>query len=239
MIQIRKSSDRGHAQHGWLDSYHTFSFGDYQDRDFMGFRDLRVINEDRVVPGEGFGRHGHKDMEIVSYVLSGALEHKDSLGTGSVLHYGDVQRMSAGTGVMHSEFNHSKSEGVHFLQIWILPEKKSIPASYEETSFTREQKLNKLCLIVSKEGEHNSLHINQNVRIYATILESNKTIQTPLDSKKFYWIQVATGSLEMNGSGKATQTLSAGDGAAVSGEDSMTFQSNSKDSCEFLWFELK
>ncbi|MGZ3687844.1 MAG: pirin family protein [Bdellovibrionota bacterium] len=231
MIKIRKSEDRGHAKHGWLDSHHTFSFSSYYDPNFTGFRDLLVINEDRVIPGEGFGKHGHKDMEIVSYVLEGALEHKDSLGTGSVLRPGDVQRMSAGKGVQHSEFNHSKQEPVHFLQIWITPEKAGTAPSYEEKRFSAEEKKNQLRLIVSPDGRAGSLHIQQNASIYASVLEAGKELELAIKSGRHAWVQVARGALELNG-----QTLSEGDGAAVSEERVLKIMG--KKTAEFLVFDL-
>ena len=231
MMQIRKSKDRGHAEHGWLDSHHTFSFAGYQDPRFNGFRDLLVINEDRVQPGQGFGKHGHKDMEIISYVLEGALEHSDSLGTGSVLKYGDVQRMSAGRGVKHSEFNHSKKEGVHFLQIWIEPKVKGISPSYEEKNFKPEEKKNRLRLIVSPDGAEGSLKIHQDALVYATILESGKEIRHELKSGRHAWLQVMKGALELNG-----EHLHAGDGAAISEEKSLHF--TGKKDAELLLFDL-
>jgi quercetin 2,3-dioxygenase len=170
MLQVRKSEERGNANHGWLHSKHTFSFGHYHDPKHTGFGPLLVINEDRVEPGQGFGTHGHRDMEIISYVLEGALEHKDSMGTGSVLHYGDVQRMSAGTGVRHSEFNGSTTEPVHFLQIWIQPDVTGIPPSYEEKHFTPESKQGRLRLIASKDGRDGSVLVHQDAAIYAGIL---------------------------------------------------------------------
>jgi quercetin 2,3-dioxygenase len=231
MIQIRKSNDRGHAQHGWLESFHTFSFAGYHDPRFNGFRDLLVINEDRVQPGEGFGKHGHKDMEIISYVVEGALEHKDSLGTGSVIRPGDVQRMSAGTGVQHSEFNHSKGQLVHFLQIWIIPERRGIQPTYEEKRFPIEEKKNRLRLIVTPDGEQGSLRINQNARVYATILDSGKEVSLELSAGRHGWIQMVRGSVEVNG-----QKLQAGDGAAISGESQLKMAA--RDESEFLFFDL-
>lgn len=199
MLQVRKSNTRGRAEHGWLSSRHTFSFAHYHDPRHMGFGPLRVINEDRVQPSEGFGTHGHRDMEIVSYVLSGALEHKDSMGTGSVLHYGDVQRMSAGTGVTHSEFNHSHAEPVHFLQIWLFPERGGIQPSYEEKNFTTESKRNRLRLIVSPDAADGSLLIHQDARIFASILDGEQTLEHPLDKGRGAYVQVARGSLSVNG----------------------------------------
>src|SRR5262249_24274760 len=171
MMEIRKGQDRGLADHGWLRSFHTFSFADYYDPAHMGFRDLRVINEDRVAPGKGFGTHGHRDMEIVSYVLEGELEHKDSMGTGSVIRPGEVQRMSAGTGVLHSEMNGSKTEGVHFLQIWIIPEKTGIKPGYEQKNFSDDEKRGRLRLVASPDGKDGSVTIHSNQRIYAGLFD--------------------------------------------------------------------
>lgn len=230
MITIRKSKERGHANHGWLDSHHTFSFASYYDPKHTGFRDLLVINEDRVAPGAGFGRHGHRDMEIVSYVLDGALEHKDSLGTGSVLRPGDVQRMSAGTGVLHSEFNGSDKEPVHFLQIWILPRKSGIQPSYEEKRFGAEAKSNCLKLIVSPDGRDGSLSINQDALVYASNLDEGKSLSVEL-TRGYGWIQIARGSIELEG-----KTLEAGDGASISQQKSLAI--NARAPAEFLVFDL-
>ena len=231
MIQIRKSKERGHANHGWLDSHHTFSFANYYDAKFMGFHDLLVINEDRVTPGAGFGTHGHQDMEIISYVLKGALEHKDSLGTGSVLKPGDVQRMSAGTGVRHSEFNHSKSEALHFLQIWISPEQKDIEPSYEEKHFTSDEKKNQLKLIVSPDGKNGSLRIHQDAQVFASVLEKGITLKHSLNKSRNGWVQVIRGTIRING-----QSLDEGDGAAITEEETLELRAM-KDS-EFLVFDL-
>jgi quercetin 2,3-dioxygenase len=231
MIQVRKSKERGHAKHGWLDSHHTFSFSDYYDPKFTGFRNLLVINEDRVNPGAGFGTHGHQDMEIISYVLEGELAHKDSLGTGSVLKYGDVQRMSAGTGVRHSEFNGSKEKLVHFLQIWITPKKEGLKPSYEEKKYSVEDKQNKLKLIVSPDGKDGSLQINQDASIYASILEEGKDVSLNLTNGRHSWVQVVRGSLELNGT-----VLSEGDGAAIS--DVQKLELKAKKPSEVLVFDL-
>jgi redox-sensitive bicupin YhaK (pirin superfamily) len=204
MIAIRHRNQRGHANHGWLDTYHTFSFDSYYDPRFMGFRSLRVINEDRVAPGRGFGTHPHRDMEIITYILEGALEHKDSMGTGSIIRPGEVQRMSAGTGVTHSEFNPSKAEPVHLLQIWILPDRKGIQPGYEQKEFSRDEMKGKL--------QRLDVTIHQDVRLFATFLE-NQTVQYDLAPGRHAWIQVARGSIRVNGS-----TLEAGDGAAISEE---------------------
>jgi hypothetical protein len=231
MITVRKSNERGHANHGWLDSHHTFSFANYYDPRYTGFRDLLVINEDRVNAGAGFGRHGHQDMEIISYVLDGQLEHKDSMGSGSVLKYGDVQRMSAGTGVLHSEFNHSKEKPVHFLQIWITPKADGLKPGYEEKNFSEADKKNKLRLIVSPEGQDGSLHINQDASIYASILDEGKSVELSLKSGRHGWVQVARGSVELNG-----VLLNPGDGAAISEESKIALRA--KQSSEFLVFDL-
>jgi redox-sensitive bicupin YhaK (pirin superfamily) len=213
MITLRPSRERGHAQHGWLDSYHTFSFADYYDPAHMGFRDLRVINEDRVQPGKGFATHAHTDMEIISYVLEGALEHKDSLGTGSVIRPGDVQRMTAGTGVRHSEYNQSKSDLVHFLQIWILPERTGLQPGYEQKHFPDAEKHNALRLIASRQGRDGSVTIHQDVDVYAAVLDSGASVTHRLQPQRHAWVQAARGSLTLN-----EQRLDAGDGAAVSAE---------------------
>jgi len=231
MIQIRKSEERGHAQHGWLDSYHSFSFASYYDPQFTGFHDLLVINEDRVNPGTGFGTHGHEDMEIVTYVLEGALEHKDSMGTGSILKPGDVQRMSAGTGVRHSEFNHSKQDPLHLLQIWITPMKEGISPSYEEKHFATEERKNQLRVVVSPEGTNGSIKIHQNASIYATLLDSGREVTHALKPGRHAWVQVAKGSLELNG-----KTLNAGDGAAIENEQELKLVA--KNPAEALVFDL-
>lgn len=230
MITIRKSSDRGGANHGWLDTKHTFSFSDYQDPQHMGFRSLRVINEDRIVPGAGFPKHSHRDMEIVSYVLQGALEHSDSMGTGSIIRPGDVQRMSAGTGVAHSEYNHSKTEGARFLQIWILPETKGSPPGYEQKSFANDRD-NKLRLVASRNGEDGSVTVAQNMRLWASVLQPNVQLTHEPGSYKFGWIQVANGSVDVNG-----QRLDQGDGAAISDESRLTIKALS--AAELLVFDL-
>src|SRR5262245_5659987 len=193
VITLRKSNNRGHANHGWLDSHHTFSFADYYDPRHMGFRALRVINEDRVAPGAGFPTHPHRDMEIISYVLEGGLEHKDSMGTGSVIRPGDVQRMSAGTGVTHSEYNASKSELVHFLQIWLLPEQRNIKPSYEQKTFSADDKRKKLRLVGSRDGRDGSVTIHQDVDLYATRLEAGEALRHDLKPGRHAWVHVARG----------------------------------------------
>ena len=231
MITRRLAQDRGHAQHGWLDSYHTFSFADYYDPRHLGFRTLRVINEDRVQPGKGFGTHSHRDMEILSYVLEGALEHKDSLGTGSVITVGDVQRMSAGTGVSHSEFNPSQVEPVHFLQIWILPERSGLPPSYEQRAFPADEKQGKLRLVASRDGREGSVTIYQAVDLYTSVLAPGEAVTHRLIPGRSAWIQVARGAITLNDT-----ALSAGDGAAVSEETLLTV--TAKDQAEVLLFDL-
>jgi len=231
MIRVRRSEDRGHAQHGWLDSHHTFSFADYYDPAQMGFRALRVINEDRVAPGEGFPTHSHRDMEILSYVLEGGLEHKDSLGTGSVIRPGDVQRMSAGTGVAHSEFNASQQEPVHFLQIWILPERRGLTPGYEQKHFPEESRKGQLRLIASPDGEEGSVSIRQDVRLYSALLAPGQTVRHALAPGRHAWVQVARGAVRLDG-----QTLHAGDGAAISEEQAITLTADAPS--EILLFDL-
>lgn len=211
MIAIRRAQERGHADHGWLDTRHTFSFGDYHDPRFVGFRALRVINEDRVQPGRGFPTHGHRDMEIISYVLEGALEHRDSLGTGSVIRPGDVQRMTAGTGVRHSEFNPSHTEPVHFLQIWIEPSARALAPGYEQRIFTDAEKRGRLRVIASPDGREASVSIHQDASVYAALLGPGEKVSHTPEAGRHAWIQVVRGSVDLDG-----QALSAGDGAAVS-----------------------
>lgn len=217
MITLRKSEDRGHANHGWLDSYHTFSFADYYDPEHMGFGVLRVINEDRVQAGKGFGAHGHRDMEIISYVLEGALEHQDSMGTGSVIRPGDVQRMSAGKGVLHSEFNASDSELVHFLQIWIVPKFTGIRPSYEQKHFEEADKRGRLRLIASPDGAEGSVTIHQDARVYATLLADGEAVTQRLAPDRKAYLHVVRGSVAVHGN-----TLVAGDGAGITGEAAIT-----------------
>ncbi len=231
MIEIRKAQDRGHARHGWLESYHTFSFGDYRDPKHMGFRGLRVINEDRVQPRRGFATHSHRDMEIVSYVLSGALEHKDSLGTGSVIRPGDVQRMSAGTGVTHSEYNHSPSELVHFLQIWLLPEREGLPPSYEQKHFPASERTGALRLVAARDGREGSVAVHQDVSLYAALLGESDAVMHTLAPGRHAWVQVARGRCELNG-----HALEAGDGAALSDERELRI--GSPRGAEVLVFDL-
>ena len=230
MISIRRASDRGHFDHGWLNTYHTFSFADYHDPRFMGFRALRVINDDRVAPGLGFGEHRHRDMEIVSYVLDGALAHRDSMGNSGVIRPADVQRMSAGTGVQHSEFNGSQTDPVHFLQIWILPETPGSPPGYEQKTFPRQTRRGKLRLVGSPDGREGSLTVGQDVAIYASVLEPGEEVQHRLAPGRHAWLQVAEGSLDLNG-----HLLGEGDGAAVTDEDELDIAGKGS---EFLLFDL-
>jgi quercetin 2,3-dioxygenase len=231
MIQVRKALARGHARHGWLESYHTFSFAGYYDPQHMGFGDLRVINEDRVQPRRGFDAHSHRDMEIVSYVLSGALEHRDSLGNGSVIRPGDVQRMSAGTGVTHSEFNPSEAELVHFLQIWLLPERDGIEPSWEQKHFAAEERRGKLRLVASRDGRDGSLRVHQDVDLYASLLEAGDRVEHALAPGRSAWLQLARGRCALNGT-----ALEAGDGAAVSGETKLVIDKAA--GAELLLFDL-
>ena len=231
MIQIRKSATRGKADHGWLNSMHTFSFANYHDPRYTQFGPLRVINEDKVIGGQGFGTHSHSNMEIVSYVLGGALEHKDSMGTGSVLRYGDVQRMSAGSGVSHSEFNHSADEPVHFLQIWLFPDQENIEPSYQETHFTPDDKRGQLRLIASPDGADGSLLIHQEARIFASILDGAQRLQHTLAPGRGAYVQVARGQLQVNGI-----TLEAGDALQMRDEVQVTLE-NGNDA-EVLVFDV-
>jgi quercetin 2,3-dioxygenase len=213
MISIRRASDRGRTQLDWLDSRHTFSFGEYHDPAHMGFRVLRVINDDRITPGSGFGTHGHRDMEIVSYVLDGALEHKDNMGNGSIIRPGDLQRMSAGTGVLHSEFNPSPVEEGRFLQIWILPEKLGIKPGYEQRAFPESDRRGRLRLAASRDGREGSVTIHQDAAIWLALLSSGDEVTHELAPGRHGWVQVASGSVALD-----QHTLSEGDGAAISGE---------------------
>jgi redox-sensitive bicupin YhaK (pirin superfamily) len=230
-IEMRRASDRGHADHGWLDTWHTFSFSDYYDPRFMGFRALRVINEDVVAAGRGFPTHAHRDMEIITYVLQGALQHRDSLGTGSVIRPGDVQRMSAGTGVRHSEANPSAEEPVHLLQIWIEPASPGIAPGYEQKAFADEDKRGRLRLVASPDGAEGSVTIHQDARVFATLLAPGQTVFHPLAPGRHAWVHVARGSLTLNG-----QHLGPGDGAAASHETALTLVGD-KDA-EALVFDL-
>ena len=216
MIVVRDRGRRGHTQLGWLDSWHTFSFGDFRDPNHMGFRSIRVINDDRVNPGAGFGTHGHSDMEIISYVLEGELSHEDSTGTGSVIRPGDVQRMTAGSGIRHAEFNHSKSAAVHFLQIWILPDTAGLAPSYEQKVIPREQRRNALRLIADRDGTNGAIRVHQDVKLYAADLEPGAIVRQSFAPGRFGWLQVARGVVSLEG-----DELREGDGAAISAEPSI------------------
>ncbi len=231
MITVRKGGERGRTKLDWLDSRHTFSFGDYHDPAHTGFRTLRVINDDRVRPAAGFGTHAHRDMEILSFVLDGALEHKDSTGTGSVIRTGDVQRMSAGTGIMHSEFNPSRSEPVHFLQVWILPERAGIEPGYEQRSFPPEEKRGRWRLVASRDGRDGSLTIHQDAEVYATLLDKHATLAHPLRPGRHAWIHVARGAVSV-----AEHGLREGDGAAIS--DEARVEVRASEPAELLLFDL-
>lgn len=231
MFTIRKSQDRGYADHGWLKSYHTFSFADYYDEKHMNFRHLRVINEDWVEPANGFGTHPHSNMEIITYVVEGALEHKDSMGTGSVIRPGDVQMMSAGTGVTHSEFNHSKKDVVHLLQIWIIPNRKGIKPDYRQKTFSAKEKTNQLCLVGSPDKKDGSLIINQDVNLYACLLDKDQRVSFSSTDKRYVWIQLIKGNLKVN-----KVSLAAGDGLAVENETQLEIKADH--AAEFLLFDL-
>lgn len=214
MLTVRRASERGPSNLGWLQSQHTFSFGHYHDPRHMGFRDLRVINEDKVKPGMGFGTHGHADMEIVSYVIDGALAHKDSIGTGSIIRPGEIQRMSAGRGISHSEFNASQQDPVHFLQIWILPDRHGIEPSYEQKTLPERTGQPQLDLIASPDGGEHAVTLHQDVRIHRALLDEGQSVEVPLRPDRHAWVQVVNGALEVNGT-----RLEAGDGAAISREE--------------------
>ncbi|MEA5513172.1 pirin family protein [Nodularia sp. UHCC 0506] len=228
---IHDRNTRGHAQFGWLDSHHTFSFGNFYDRDRMGFRTLRVINDDRIAPGAGFPTHSHRDMEILTYVLSGAVEHKDSLGTGSIIRPGDAQIMSAGTGIAHSEFNPSQTEPLHLLQIWILPDKQGLTPRYEQKSFPLAEKRGQLRLIAAKDGRNGAVTIHQDVDLYASILEAGDVVNYHVKPHRYAWLQIAQGVANLNG-----EELRAGDGVQISGEEKL--QISTDINTEFLLFDL-
>jgi len=233
MITIRPSDQRGHANHGWLDTHYTFSFSGYYDPRHMGFRDLRVINEDRVSAGRGFGMHPHRDMEILTYIVEGELSHRDSMGRGATIKRNDVQRMSAGTGIMHSEVNQSQKP-VHLLQIWILPEAEGLKPSYEDRTFSPEEKHNRLRLIASHDGRDDSASIHQDASVYASLLDSAKSLELDLKPGRHAWVQLISGRLEVNGT-----KLDQGDGAAISGETALRIASTSGNgAAEFLLFDL-
>jgi redox-sensitive bicupin YhaK (pirin superfamily) len=231
MITIRRSNERGHFDHGWLNTYHTFSFDQYYDPRYMGFRNLRVINEDFVAAGRGFPQHGHRDMEIITYILEGALKHEDSMGNGSVIRPGDVQRMTAGTGVRHSEQNASASESVHLLQIWILPHTVGLEPGYEQKAFSEDERRDRLRLIASEDGREGSVEVHQDVTLYASILGAGNEIDVKMDERRYAWIQVARGAINVNGE-KADQ----GDGVVAVGESSLKI--HARESAELLLFDL-
>jgi redox-sensitive bicupin YhaK (pirin superfamily) len=231
MIAVRQAAARGHANHGWLDTYHTFSFAGYRDRAHMGFRALRVMNEDTVQPGQGFGEHPHNDMEIVTYVLEGALVHQDSMGNGEVLRAGEFQRMSAGTGITHSEFNPSRDVPVHLYQIWLFPNRMGIEPSYDQKRFAEEERRNRLRLVASHDGAEGSLLIHQDAQIYLSSLDDRQQVTHSLGDGRHAWLQVLRGAVSLNG-----QDLKAGDGAAVSDERFVVLQANGK--AEVMLFDL-
>jgi len=231
MLDIIRSDDRGSADHGWLQARHTFSFAEYRNPERMHFGKVRVINEDRIAPGQGFATHPHNDMEIVTYIISGAIEHKDSMGNGTVISAGEVQRMTAGTGVLHSEFNHSKEEELHLLQIWIFPEEKNLTPGYEQTLFSREEKLNRLRLVGSRDGREGSVTIHQDVDLYATIVEKGKNVMLDDVADRRVLVQIVSGSVNVNG-----ETLLAGDGVQI--RDVATIDITANDDAELLLFSM-
>jgi redox-sensitive bicupin YhaK (pirin superfamily) len=231
MIRIRKAAERGHFDHGWLDTYHTFSFGDYFDPEYMTFRSLRVINDDRVAPGQGFGMHGHRDMEIVTYVLEGTLEHRDSMSNGSLIRAGQLQRMTAGTGVRHSEFNPSATDEVHLYQIWLLPRQKGLEPSYQELAPSEQEKQGRFRLVASPDGAAGSLTIHQDARLYLAALLPGESVTHPIERGRAAWLQVLRGSVNVLGN-----DLSAGDGVAVTDESALSVQASV--GSEVLLFDL-
>jgi len=231
MLDIIQSESRGSADHGWLRAKHTFSFAEYYDPQRVEFGTLRVINEDRIAPGKGFGTHPHRDMEIVTYVIDGAIEHKDSMGNGTIITPGEVQRMTAGTGVLHSEFNHSRDKELHLLQIWIYPEKNGLEPGYEQTRFTRDENLNCLRLVGSRDGREGSVTIHQDVDLYASVLEPGNELALELRNDRKVFIQVIHGDITVN-----SRALSAGDGAAMEGEQALRI--NASNEAEFLVFDM-
>jgi redox-sensitive bicupin YhaK (pirin superfamily) len=231
MLRLRNANDRGHFDHGWLNTYHTFSFGEYQDPRSMGFRSLRVMNEDRVSPGQGFGTHPHRDMEIVSYVLEGALEHRDSMGNGEVLSPGEFQRITAGTGITHSEFNPSDNELLHFYQIWHFPEKKGLPPSYEQKGFPVDERLNRLRLVAAPDGADGTLMIHQDARIFLSQLEAGQSLEHSIAAGRHAWLQVLRGNVTANG-----DALTTSDGAALSDERALRITAQSP--AEIMLFDL-
>jgi redox-sensitive bicupin YhaK (pirin superfamily) len=231
MLLIRRADDRGRANLGWLDSRHTFSFADYHDPRFMGYGPLRVINEDRVQPGQGFGTHGHRDMDIISYVLEGELAHRDSIGNGSVIRRGDVQRMTAGTGVEHSEFNHSATEPVHFFQIWIIPNRRGLAPGYEEKHFGDDEKRGRLKLVASRDGRDGTVTIHQDADLYSAMLAAGEEATHTTERSRKGWVQVASGAVTVNG-----ETLAAGDGAAIAYEEAVAIRATADS--ELLLFDM-
>lgn len=231
MFTLRRSEERGHADHGWLDTYHTFSFADYRDPDFTGFGPLRVLNHDLVQPGRGFGTHPHRDMEIVTYVIRGVLEHRDSMGTGSRIRPGEVQLMSAGTGVTHSEFNASRDEPLEFLQSWVIPAREGTRPRYEQRAFSDEERRNRLRLVASPDGAQGSLTIGQDVRLYAGTLEAGASVEHALDRSRRGWLHVARGALALGG-----HELGKGDGVAVQDESSLSLEG--REDAEVIYFDL-
>ncbi len=231
MLTLRKSQDRGYADHGWLKSLHSFSFADYHDPEHMGWGKLRVINEDRIAPGNGFGKHGHRDMEIISYVVSGELAHQDSMGNGAAIPPGDVQRMSAGSGVTHSEFNHAQDATTHFFQIWIEPNQRGIPPSYEQKSFTEAEKRGVLRLVASADGAHGSVRIHADASLYAGLLDTGESATLPLDPRRLAYVHLIRGKLKVNG-----QPLLAGDAAMLAHESSLELGEGQD--AEILVFDL-
>ncbi len=231
MIDIRKSEDRGHFDRGWLNTYHTFSFADYYDPEHMSFRSLRVINEDRVEPRTGFGKHPHREMEIITYVLEGELTHHDSMGNGSVIKHGEVQRMSAGTGVEHSEENNSPTDEVHLLQIWIRPNEKGLTPEYEQKSIPEKAEKNMLYLVGSPVGGNGTLKIHQDVKLYSAVIDAGDKVEFDLEKERYAWVQVARGTVDLNGN-----QLKQGDGAAVSKESHLTI--SAEENAEILLFDL-
>ena len=231
MFDIIQSETRGAADHGWLRAKHTFSFADYYNPERVEFGSLRVINEDRIAPGKGFGTHPHRDMEIITYIIDGVIEHKDSMGNGTTITPGEVQRMTAGTGVLHSEFNHSQEQELHLLQIWIYPEKNGLEPGYEQTRFTREEKLNRLRLVGSRDGRDGSVTIHQDVNLYSSILEAGNEVTLDLADDRKVFVQVVHGDIAVNG-----QLLAAGDGARIEGEQ--TLQITARSEAEFLVFDM-
>jgi redox-sensitive bicupin YhaK (pirin superfamily) len=231
MLQVRRSADRGYFDQGWLKTYHTFSFGEYQDPAWIEFGPLRVINDDRVAPGEGFGKHGHRDMEILTYILSGELEHRDSMGNGSVIRPGDVQRMSAGTGVLHSEFNPSGDEEVHLLQIWIQPDRARLAPGYEQKHFSSAQRRGRLCLIAAPDAAEGAVRLHQDARVYAGLFNGAEAAALSIDAGRRAWLHVARGEIQLD----ETQ-LSAGDGAGTEGPARLRLHAGRE--AEVLWFDL-